>query len=113
MKIVDFKATPVALPMEAPLRHSAAVHPGRCIRTILQVFTDEGIVGVGELEDVVHQRQLEILRLLAHRMSNKEIGGQLFISPVTVKRHVQNVYEKLSVHGRREAVAKATGLGIL
>ena len=43
MKIVDFKATTVALPMEAPLRHSAAVHPGRCIRTILQVFTDEGI----------------------------------------------------------------------
>ena len=49
MKIVDFKATTVALPMEAPLRHSAAVHPGRCIRTILQVFTDEGIVG-GKME---------------------------------------------------------------
>src|SRR3990170_185562 len=62
MKVVDFKATPVALPMEAPLRHSAAVHPGRCIRTILQVYTDEGIVGVGELEDVVRTEQLNILR---------------------------------------------------
>ncbi|MFI5398053.1 MAG: enolase C-terminal domain-like protein [Candidatus Binatia bacterium] len=62
MKIVDFKATPVALPMEAPLRHSAAVHPGRCIRTILQLYTDEGIVGIGELEDVVHEGQLNILR---------------------------------------------------
>src|SRR3990172_2617659 len=61
MKIVDFKATPVAVPMEAPLRHSAAVHPGRCVRTILQVYTDEGIVGMGELEDVVHQRQLAVL----------------------------------------------------
>jgi len=63
MKIVDFKATTVALPMEAPLRHSAAVHPGRCIRTILQVFTDEGIVGVGELEDEAPRDLLEILRL--------------------------------------------------
>lgn len=66
MKIVDLKATPVALPMEAPLRHSAAVHPGRCIRTILQVYTDEGAVGVGELEDVVHQQQLNILRPLLY-----------------------------------------------
>ncbi len=61
MKIVNFKATPVAVPMEAPLRHSAAVHPGRCIRTILEVQTDEGITGIGELEDVVHQRQLAVL----------------------------------------------------
>src|SRR3990170_707564 len=52
MKIVDFKATPVAVPMEAPLRHSAAVHPGRCVRTILQVYTDDGIVGIGDLEDL-------------------------------------------------------------
>jgi glucarate dehydratase len=62
MKVVDLKATTVAVPMEAPLRHSAAVHPGRCIRTILQLTTDEGIVGLGELEDVVHERQLDILR---------------------------------------------------
>src|SRR3972149_9646216 len=61
MKIVNFKATPVAVPMEAPLRPSAAVHPGRCIRTILEVYTDEGITGIGELEDVVHQRQLGVL----------------------------------------------------
>ncbi len=66
MKIVDFKATPVAVPMEAPLRHSAAVHPGRCVRTILQVYTDEGIVGIGELEDVVHQSQLAVLHPLLY-----------------------------------------------
>jgi len=64
MKIVDLKATTVALPMEAPLRHSAAVHPGRCIRTVLQVYTDAGLVGLGEWEDVVSQRELNILRAL-------------------------------------------------
>ncbi len=66
MKIVDLKATTVALPMEAPLRHSAAVHPGRCIRTIVQVYTDAGPVGIGEWEDVVGERELNILRGLLY-----------------------------------------------
>jgi LuxR family maltose regulon positive regulatory protein len=59
------------------------------------------------------KRELEILALLAQRLSNKEIAGQLHISSETVKRHANTIYEKLDVHSRREAVAKATGLGIL
>ena len=58
-------------------------------------------------------RELEILPLLAGRLTNKEIGERLFISPVTVKRHTSNIYGKLGVHGRRDAVAKAEGLGLL
>ncbi len=49
MKIVDLKARTVLLPLEAPLRHSTGVHPGRFIRTILEIVTDEGIVGLGEV----------------------------------------------------------------
>ena len=59
------------------------------------------------------KRELEVLALLARRLSNKEIADQLHISPQTVKRHANTIYEKLDVHSRREAVAKATGLGIL
>ena len=58
-------------------------------------------------------RERQILALLAERLSNKEIADQLNISPVTVKRHAANIYQKLGVHGRRHAVAKANGLGIL
>ena len=58
-------------------------------------------------------RELEILALLAERLTNKEIGARLFISPGTVKRHTDNIYQKLAVHSRRDAVAKARGLGIL
>lgn len=49
MKIVDVRATTVAMPLEAPLRHATGAHWGRFIRTIVEVITDEGIVGLGEL----------------------------------------------------------------
>jgi LuxR family maltose regulon positive regulatory protein len=63
--------------------------------------------------NILSLREQEILLLLAQRLNNKEIGERLFISPATVKRHAHNIYEKLGVHGRREAVAKATGLGLI
>jgi len=58
-------------------------------------------------------REQEILGLLCRRLSNKEISGRLHISPATVKRHAENLYGKLGVTGRREAVSLALELGIL
>lgn len=49
MKITDIKATTVAMPLEAPLRHANGCHWGRFIRTIIEVETDEGITGLGEM----------------------------------------------------------------
>jgi len=49
MKIVDLKATTVTVPLEAPLRHSNGAHWGRFVRTIVEVETDEGITGFGEM----------------------------------------------------------------
>ncbi|NBI07202.1 enolase C-terminal domain-like protein [Senegalia massiliensis] len=49
MKITDIKATTVTVPLEAPLRHSNGVHWGRFVRTIVEVETDEGIIGLGEM----------------------------------------------------------------
>jgi glucarate dehydratase len=49
VKIIDIKATTVAVPLEAPLRHAAGCHWGRFVRTIVEVETDEGIVGLGEM----------------------------------------------------------------
>ena len=59
------------------------------------------------------ERELGILLLLDERLTNQEIAQQLFISPKTVKRHASNIYQKLMVHDRREAVEKARNLGIL
>jgi LuxR family maltose regulon positive regulatory protein len=63
--------------------------------------------------ETLSSREQQILRLLSERLSNKEIADKLHISTVTVKRHVANVFQKLGVHGRRQAVAKADGLGLL
>lgn len=49
MKIVDIKARTVAIPLNAQLRHNTGVHPGYFLRTILELVTDEGIVGLGEV----------------------------------------------------------------
>jgi LuxR family maltose regulon positive regulatory protein len=58
-------------------------------------------------------RELDVLELLARRLSNKEIAEKLFISTTTVKGHLQNIYGKLDVSKRREAVEKAKNIGIL
>jgi glucarate dehydratase len=49
MKITDIRATPVTVPLAAPLRHANGSHWGRFVRTIVEVETDEGIVGLGEM----------------------------------------------------------------
>ena len=49
MKIADIRATPVSVPLAAPLRHANGCHWGRFVRTIVEVETDDGRVGLGEL----------------------------------------------------------------
>src|SRR4029078_7650917 len=49
MKITDIKATTVTVPLEAPLRHANGCHWGRFVRTIVEIETDEGITGLGEM----------------------------------------------------------------
>jgi glucarate dehydratase len=49
MKIADVRATTVAIPLEAPLRHANGAHWGRFVRTIVELETDEGLIGLGEM----------------------------------------------------------------
>lgn len=48
-RIRDVRATTVSVPLQAPLRHAAGAHWGRFVRTILEVETDDGLIGLGEL----------------------------------------------------------------
>jgi LuxR family maltose regulon positive regulatory protein len=58
-------------------------------------------------------REYEILELLVQRLRTKEIAVKLSISNETVNTHLKNIYRKLDVHKRQEAVNRAKGLGIL
>jgi hypothetical protein len=49
MKIADVRATTVTVPLEAPLRHANGCHWGRFVRTIVEIETDTGFVGLGEM----------------------------------------------------------------
>jgi glucarate dehydratase len=49
MKIIDIRATPVSVPLAAPLRHANGCHWGRFVRTIVEVEADNGLIGLGEM----------------------------------------------------------------
>jgi LuxR family maltose regulon positive regulatory protein len=66
-----------------------------------------------EMLEPLSDRETEILRLIADGLTNQEIGSQLFLSLNTVKVHTRNIYGKLGVHNRTQAIAKARMLHIL
>jgi LuxR family transcriptional regulator, maltose regulon positive regulatory protein len=59
------------------------------------------------------ERELDVLRLLASRLSQREIAGELFVSFSTVKSHVRSIFRKLGVDTRGDAVTRARELGLL
>jgi LuxR family maltose regulon positive regulatory protein len=67
----------------------------------------------GILPEPLTPRELEVLHLLAEGLTNPEIARRLVVSLPTVKSHARNLYGKLDVHSRREAVARARRLGLI
>jgi LuxR family maltose regulon positive regulatory protein len=65
------------------------------------------------LVEPLSERELEVLELIAEGLSNREIAGRLLISLSTVKGHTANIYGKLCVHSRVQALARARDLGLL
>lgn len=63
--------------------------------------------------ETLTNREIDVLTLLAERLSDKEIAERLVLSPLTVKKHTQRMYRKLGVHDRRAAVAQARRLGLI
>jgi LuxR family maltose regulon positive regulatory protein len=69
--------------------------------------------GVGVLVEPLSAREMEALRLAAQGLSNQEIAELLYLGLGTVKTHMHNIYGKLGVESRKEAVARARDLKLL
>jgi LuxR family transcriptional regulator, maltose regulon positive regulatory protein len=84
---------------------------------LLAAFGAEAQKSAGQfaqpLVEPLSQRELEILQLVAQGLSNREISERLFLALSTVKGHNRNIYGKLQVQRRTEAVARARELGLL
>ena len=65
------------------------------------------------LVEPLSEREIEVLQLIAEGLTNQEAANRLYLSLHTVKAHARNIYGKLGVKNRTQAVAKARALGIL
>jgi LuxR family maltose regulon positive regulatory protein len=84
---------------------------------LLAAFADEGMPTTTRprqpLVEPLSEREMEILRLISQGLSNQQIGERLFIALSTVKGHNRNIFGKLQVQRRTEAIARARELDLL
>lgn len=78
-----------------------------------QVPSQEAPTAARPQLDPLSQRELEVLTLVVAGQSNQEIANSLYITVGTVKRHVHNIYGKLGVGNRAQAVSRARELDLL
>jgi LuxR family maltose regulon positive regulatory protein len=67
----------------------------------------------GGIVEPLSGRELEVLGLIAEGLSNQQVAERLFLSPLTVKVHLRNIYAKLGAASRTQAVAVGRDLGLL
>ncbi len=70
-------------------------------------------LAVRGLSEPLSARELEVLQLIGQGMSNREIADKLVISLRTVKKHVENIYGKLDVKNRSQAILRAQELELI
>ena len=89
--------------------------PARYLAKLLAVLARESAApGAGErLSEPLSERELEVLGLVAAGKANAEIASSLFVSLSTVKTHINNLYRKLGVSSRTQAIARAGELDLI
>jgi DNA-binding NarL/FixJ family response regulator len=87
----------------------APMTPSIALRTLHLLRNPEKLEQVEKSEEVYNlsERQIEILEQLSKSLNYNDIANNLFISPKTVRKHIENIYRKLQVHSKLEAVQKA------
>jgi DNA-binding CsgD family transcriptional regulator len=108
---------PIHTPIPSP--HAAEADKGAPSHTSLTPPTPPAATSLESFDsqptfaESLTKRELEVLALVAKGLTNREIAQKLIITPGTAKVHISNIYSKLSVNRRVQAVAKAQEMGIL
>jgi LuxR family transcriptional regulator, maltose regulon positive regulatory protein len=87
--------------------------PAQYLRKLMSVLDQHATPSAAGLSEPLSERELEVLRLIASGMSNRQISSELFVSVGTVKTHINNLYRKLDTHSRTQALARARELRLL
>jgi DNA-binding NarL/FixJ family response regulator len=94
----------------AVYRGESLIHPAVASRVLDRFVELSRRTAPGE---TLSEREIEVLGLVTRGAANKEIAAELFISESTVKSHIANIFQKLDVNDRTEAVTKALQKGII
>jgi LuxR family maltose regulon positive regulatory protein len=78
-----------------------------------QMIRSSTLEGSNALVEPLSERELEVLRLLAGGLESPEIARELIIGVSTARTHIKNIYGKLGVHGRVQAIERARALGLV
>jgi LuxR family maltose regulon positive regulatory protein len=119
IRIFVDEGPPMACLLYEALNHGTAPDYVRRLLAAFPVVEPDQIdlaISQDQASDLIEQlseRELEVLQLIAEGLSNPEIASRLYLSINTVKVHSRNIYSKLGVHNRTQAVARARALGIL
>ncbi len=100
----------VKLLYQVKSNRDAAGYAGELLEAFGPVSGPEGVPSQ-LLVEPLSTREIEVLKLIEAGLSNQEIGAKLFISSATVKRHISNIYAKLDVKTRTQAVSRGKELG--
>lgn len=109
----DIAPEELAQAIRVVARGEALIQPQIAGRLLASLGKQGNGTGRRDLLDTLTARELEVLGLLAKGMRNKEIAARLFVSERTVNFHLANIYQKLNVSGRTEALSKAIEQGLL
>lgn len=92
----------------------AAMNPSIALKT-LKLLRNPGVIGSKQeyLDVELSKRETEVLEQLSTGLSYKKIADNLFLSPNTVRKHIENIYKKLQVHSKIEAVQKAKSQNLI
>lgn len=110
----ETKAEKIYETINDTLNGGSVMSPSIALKT-LQLLKNASFIKSEQATEkiVLSERETEILEQLSKGFSNKIIAENLIISPFTVKRHIENIYQKLQAHNRIELLEKARKSGLI